>query len=676
MFYFFGEVPEFHNRLGSGTILAVMTKPIARSHFEKLAPLSRLDTVLAVGLGLFALALYVRTLAPGLLDGDAGEFQFAAWGFGLAHPTGYPLYLLLGGAWQHGLARFGADPAWALNLFSAVTAALTVALLFMTMRKIVSGPARVSRGVALFSAALFAVNPTFWSQALMAEVYALHGLLMVLILLAALGWDGSMRRTVMVAGLVGLGLAHHRTTVFVIPGVLLAVWLIHTGAGQPAGSRTRLARGGRLWIGAGLAVSLPQLLYLYIPLRGTAEASPWYFPRLGESVIPLYVNSWRGFLDYLTGSVFAVSFFGPGQALARLPEAGALWLDHFTWVGLGLIGVGLIGLVQDRRWTLLALTLPLGAMLQLFNLFYGIGDIYVYYIPLYLIGAIYAGLGVEGVWRVAVSVFGGMGIKGKDNRMAPRALQHAILLFLLIPATLSLHFFSKIDQSANHGAGQMWAEILAARPPDGAILVSNDRNEIVPLYYLQNVEGVRPDLTGIFPLLTPEERFGDVGATVATALAEGAGRPVALIKPMPGLESRFALAPLTPPLAAVTGSAAVLPEDPMDLAYGPLTLLGVEWAKTDGGATVALTWRVDAPVPGDFTTTVQLFDAAGERLAQDDRRPGGVFYPTGLWKVGEALVDAHALAWDGGEVPARLLVGMYTGADFAPLAPFLEIQVP
>ena len=253
------------------------TKPTAQSHFEKPTPLSRWDTILAAALGLLALALYVRTLAPGLLDGDAGEFQFAAWGFGLAHPTGYPLYLILGGVWQHGLALFGADPAWALNLFSAVTAALTVALLFVTMRKIIPGPAGVSRGVALFSAALFAVNPTVWSQALIAEVYALHGLLMVLILLAALRWDGSMGRTALLAGLVGLGLAHHRTTVFVIPGVLLAVWLICAGVGQPAGSWTRLERAKmwRLWVGAGLAVSLPQLLYLYIPLRGTPSASPW-----------------------------------------------------------------------------------------------------------------------------------------------------------------------------------------------------------------------------------------------------------------------------------------------------------------------------------------------------------------------------------------------------------------
>ena len=62
-----------------------------------------------IGLLLFALVLgnYLRTLAPGMLAGDPGEFQFAAWRLGLAHPTGYPLYMMLGWIWQHSLALVG-----------------------------------------------------------------------------------------------------------------------------------------------------------------------------------------------------------------------------------------------------------------------------------------------------------------------------------------------------------------------------------------------------------------------------------------------------------------------------------------------------------------------------------------------------------------------------------------
>src|SRR5215212_9623295 len=121
-------------------------------------------------------------MARGLLAGDSGEFQTAAWRLGLAHPTGYPLYLLLGGAWQHALALIGVSPATALTAFSAVIGALAVALLYIIMRDWLQGELNVRRAAALFTALLFAVNPTFWSQNLIAEVYTLHVLFILLIL--------------------------------------------------------------------------------------------------------------------------------------------------------------------------------------------------------------------------------------------------------------------------------------------------------------------------------------------------------------------------------------------------------------------------------------------------------------------------------------------------------------
>lgn len=57
---------------------------------------NRLDWQIALLLGATAFALYLRILAPDVLPGDSGEFHFAAWRLGLAHPTGYPLYLTLG----------------------------------------------------------------------------------------------------------------------------------------------------------------------------------------------------------------------------------------------------------------------------------------------------------------------------------------------------------------------------------------------------------------------------------------------------------------------------------------------------------------------------------------------------------------------------------------------------
>ena len=146
----------------------------------------RADRQAALFLFAGVFGLYLRTLAPGLLFGDSAEFQVAAWQLGLAHPTGYPLYLIVGSLWQHLLALAGLSPAYALNVLSAFFGAATVALLYLCMVGwLQQSSFGVHRLAALLTALLFAVNFTFWSQNLIAEVYTLHTLFMVLLLTVA-----------------------------------------------------------------------------------------------------------------------------------------------------------------------------------------------------------------------------------------------------------------------------------------------------------------------------------------------------------------------------------------------------------------------------------------------------------------------------------------------------------
>src|SRR5512147_1925971 len=121
------------------------------------------DTLIATALMTGALALYAVTLLPGLGSGDTAEFQRVAPTLGVAHPTGYPLYTMLGWLWSH--IPLGGTPAWRMNLFSAFAAALAVGALFLAARAL--GQARV---VAAAAALTLAVSSTFWSQATIAEV--------------------------------------------------------------------------------------------------------------------------------------------------------------------------------------------------------------------------------------------------------------------------------------------------------------------------------------------------------------------------------------------------------------------------------------------------------------------------------------------------------------------------
>ncbi|MBP8294300.1 MAG: hypothetical protein KAX65_16100, partial [Caldilineaceae bacterium] len=151
---------------------------------------------------------------------------------------------------------------------------------------------------------------------------------------------------------------------------------------------------------------------------------------------------------------------------------------------------------------------------------------------------------------------------------------------------------------------------------------------------------------------------------------------VYLVKPMPGLEVAFDLVETTPPLVQVLGAAAATaPQTPVDMAYGPLRLAGYDWEPAAGDPiTVTLHWQVAAPLAADYSATVQLFDDAGEKLAQSDHRPGGAFYPTSLWKPGEVLLDRHTLTLPAGAQPARMLLGFYD-ADQSLLDPPMELPL-
>ena len=652
----------------------------------KFIPSHRIDRQLLLLLIAFALGLYLRTLAPGLLSGDPGEFQFAAWRLGLAHPTGYPLYLLLGSAWQHLLAFVGVDPAAALNAFSAVIGALAVALLYIIMQDWLRGAPAVRRAAAFFSAFFFAANPTFWSQNLIAEVYTLHVLFILLIF-------RSVQRIILTGDradslpsssppllpyilpflLLGLALTHHGMTLLLIPGLLLALWL--RGEGQ---QEHLFSWRPTLIIGALLATILPLALYLYIPLRSGPAASPWYHQRLGTETLVLYQNNWQSFVDFITGRSISVGFHSWQAAIAKLPEAWLLWRLHFNWPGLILMALGIFVLVRQRNWRVLALTGIYGLLQQAFNLFYAIDDILVYYIPLYLIGAIWTGFAANalgnGAWGTQPAPS-----TSPNTQPATKSFTGGLLLVLLLfllPLRLISTYLPTLNQSQSTTARQMWETILAAQPPADAILISNDRNEIVPLFYLQAVEKQVTTITGLFPLLAPDARFTDIGSTVETALTNGNGRPVYLIKPMPGLEVKFAITPATQPLVQVMGRTAInAPTIPVDQVFGPLQLLGYDWQPVANGVRIDLHWAVRENLPADYTSTVQLLDANGAKIAQDDHAPGGTYYPTSRWKPGEILLDSHILTLPADQQPTTLLVGMYVGPDFTPLAPPLRIDL-
>ena len=113
------------------------------------------------------LTLYWLTLSPGLLPADAGEFQMIAANLGVAHPPGYPLYILLGKLFT---LMMPGNPMRGLNLFSAVTAALTVMLVGRSVRTLSR-----SAWAGIVAAVVYGVGASVWATATQASIRPLTG---------------------------------------------------------------------------------------------------------------------------------------------------------------------------------------------------------------------------------------------------------------------------------------------------------------------------------------------------------------------------------------------------------------------------------------------------------------------------------------------------------------------
>ncbi|HEY4721514.1 MAG TPA: DUF2723 domain-containing protein, partial [Anaerolineae bacterium] len=127
-----------------------------------------------VTLGLIVFVLYLLTLGDHVGSADTFEWQVVMPQLGIGHPTGYPLFIMLGKLFSW--LPLG-SMAWRTNLVSAAFATLTVLLVFRLLRSL-----GADRRAATLAALALAGSSVFWSQSVEVEVYAFEALLVVLVL--------------------------------------------------------------------------------------------------------------------------------------------------------------------------------------------------------------------------------------------------------------------------------------------------------------------------------------------------------------------------------------------------------------------------------------------------------------------------------------------------------------
>lgn len=185
----------------------------------------------AAGLaGGIAFAVYFYTLAPTVTLEASGQLVVAADHLGVGRVPGYPVWTLLakGFICLFPLAQYHGhpNPAWAVNLLSAVLGALACGLLaLITSRMARTAVASQAGSIAgTLAGLLFAFSPVMWSQAVIAETHALTNFYFLLLLALSLRWmgTGDERAPYLLAFLAGLGLAVSEMLIVFLPVLLLA----------------------------------------------------------------------------------------------------------------------------------------------------------------------------------------------------------------------------------------------------------------------------------------------------------------------------------------------------------------------------------------------------------------------------------------------------------------------
>ena len=323
----------------------------------------------AAGVACAAFALYYRTLLPGLDFGDTGSFQTVVAAPLITPRNAYPLYFAIGKAFVW-LTRM--EAAHALNLASALEGGIACGMVVLAAAEL-SGSAAAGAAAAL----LFAVSYTFWSQSIIAEVYALHIALVAASLLLLLRWSNApgIGRLIAFFAVYALAFGNHLSMILLAPGFTVFLLLA-----APAGWRSmfspRIVAIAALCAAAGAAQyawNLHALWLLPDPPDGIGEA-------LRRFWFDVTKTDWR---DTMVMNV-------PRTLISD--HASMYWFDlrqQFGIVGPVLAAVG-FGVLMRRNWRRGVLIAMLFAANFAFAYSYNVGDAHVFYLPSHLFIALAA----------------------------------------------------------------------------------------------------------------------------------------------------------------------------------------------------------------------------------------------------------------------------------------------
>jgi hypothetical protein len=470
--------------------------------------------------GLAIFVLYLLTLAPTTAMWDASEYIVAAYTLGIPHPPGNPLFVLLGRVAS--LLPFG-SVAVRVNLLAALCSAASAAIWFLVAERVLSRwlERRWTRYLGAGLAALLSATAfTVWNQSVVNEkVYTVSLAFFAVVSWLTVLWcddpDGRRadRLLVLIAYLIGLGYTNHPAGFLVGPAVAVAV----------LARRPRTLLRWKLLLAGVLALMLGLTPFAVEPIRAA------HHPALNEGE-PTGCTESIGFKCTFSSTTYTRLMANVNREQYGKPSLGerqapfgaqlGMWWLYFKWqwlrdshgtqplmqtalallfLALGAAG-GVVHWRQDRAsfWFFGPLIFTVTLVLVYYmNFKYGasqareltdvareVRDRDYFYLWSFSAWSVWAALGLVAMWRALATRVGA----GGTVRWATAA---PVLLFGVLPLVGNWRDASRAKETAT----REWAhDLLNSVEPYGILITLGD-NDTFPLWYAQEVEGVRRDVT-------------------------------------------------------------------------------------------------------------------------------------------------------------------------------------